>query len=346
MIELYANNAYSTVASTLLSTATTVSVASGTGSRFPTPVPGVQFFRMTLTSASSPNTIYEIVYVTARTGDTLTLERGQEGTTSLTWNIGDLCGNVPTKGMLNQFVQPWVGSDSGTIDAYIVSTKQNQTAYFSGMLCTFTTLNTNVSSAPTLNVNGLGASVIKNANGSPLTLNQLPSNTPITVQYALYDDSWRLLSPLGAATAAYTADRAVITNGSGAIAVGAPTATQVNYLQNWIQNMTQSNLNPGYVKLPTGLCVQWGPLTCTSRTNYVAFPVAFDNAALIAYAVEGFGSAPSIDHQATWYGVDSTTLTANGVTICAQGWNKVTDTWVNPGGSYGNIVCNWLAIGY
>ena len=154
-IELYANNAYSTVAATLASGATSMTVASGTGSRFPSPT-GNQFFRLTLTSESAPNTIFEIVYVTARSGDVLTIIRGQEGSTDQSWAIGDLCGNVPTAGMLNQFQQPSVGIDTGAVNAYVVNTPQHEASYYMGMPLTFYTLNASTTTFPTLNLNEIG----------------------------------------------------------------------------------------------------------------------------------------------------------------------------------------------
>ena len=345
MIELYANNAYSTLAATLSSSATSMSVASGTGSRFPSPstIAG-QFFRLTLTSASSPNTIFEIVYCTARSGDTLTIQRGQEGTTAIGWSIGDLCGEVPTKGMLNQFVQSWVGTDTGTPDAYAVSTPQHETSYYSGMMCTFTTLNSNATTNPTLDLNRLGAHIIKNANGSSLTSSQLPANCPITVQFNTDDSTWRLLSPLGLPTG-LSANKSVVTDSVGRLTNATPTAAQINYLANWFQGMTEVDSGTGYINMPTGLKIQWGVTSCSSASTTVLFPYPFTNACLRMYVTEAFGAPPASAHQPTWYGVDSSTMTYGSATIYAQAWNSSTKNWVDPTSS-SVIVCNWLAIGY
>ena len=45
---------------------------------------------MILTSAAAPGTVYEIVYVTGISGSSLTITRGQEGTSALNWNASDI----------------------------------------------------------------------------------------------------------------------------------------------------------------------------------------------------------------------------------------------------------------
>ena len=79
-IQVFSNNAKSTLASAITNTQTTITVAPGTGSQFPNPTTGQQF-KITLISATS-SSVYEICNCTARTTDTLTVIRGQEGTTA------------------------------------------------------------------------------------------------------------------------------------------------------------------------------------------------------------------------------------------------------------------------
>lgn len=87
-MQLFKNNAYSTLAAGLLVGGTTLVVAAGHGDRFPV-VSGADFCLVTLQDAS--NNI-EIVKVTARTAgaDSMTVQRAQEGTTARAWNIGDV----------------------------------------------------------------------------------------------------------------------------------------------------------------------------------------------------------------------------------------------------------------
>ncbi len=100
-IPIFTNDAASTLASAITSTATSLTLVSGGGAKFPSPAAG-QYFVATLISQSNPNT-YEIIQCTARSTDTLTIARGQEGTTALAWNSGDLCNEQVTAGSLNVF---------------------------------------------------------------------------------------------------------------------------------------------------------------------------------------------------------------------------------------------------
>lgn len=81
MNQLFTNNAYATVSGGLTNGATTLTLDAGTGSRFPSPTGG-DFFLLTLfeKDISSTEWRYEIVKVTARTADTLTIVRDYEGT--------------------------------------------------------------------------------------------------------------------------------------------------------------------------------------------------------------------------------------------------------------------------
>lgn len=102
-LAIYANNAFTTIAGSINSTATSVNLASGTGALFPT-LSGGQFFVATFIGATNP-LLTEIVHVTAISGDTVTIVRGQEGTTAQSWSAGDLFQNLVTAGYLNGLVQ-------------------------------------------------------------------------------------------------------------------------------------------------------------------------------------------------------------------------------------------------
>jgi len=108
---LFANNAKSTLASAITDAATSLTLASGAGSLFPSP--GVdQAFTLTLTDAATGET-YEIMYCTARTGDVCTVVRAQEGTTALNWAAGDFANNFLTAGTAQLF--PQVAAPLGTM---------------------------------------------------------------------------------------------------------------------------------------------------------------------------------------------------------------------------------------
>lgn len=102
---LFANNASTTLASGINATATTLVVASGTGGEFPVITDASMGFYMTLKDAATQLT-NEIVLCTARAGDACTIVRGQQGTTAVTWNAGDIVAQLVTKGDLQNMIQP------------------------------------------------------------------------------------------------------------------------------------------------------------------------------------------------------------------------------------------------
>ncbi len=95
---LWTNNANSALASGINSGATSVTVTTSTGAIFPQPGAG-QYFVATFIKNGNP-LIYEIIHVTAVSGDTFTIVRGQEGTSALSWATGDLIANNITAGAL------------------------------------------------------------------------------------------------------------------------------------------------------------------------------------------------------------------------------------------------------
>ena len=84
-LNLFTNNAATTLASGILIGATSLTVAAGTGAEFPT-LTGSEYFYCTL--ANNTGSI-EIIKVTARSTDTFTIVRGQDGTSAAAWSAGD-----------------------------------------------------------------------------------------------------------------------------------------------------------------------------------------------------------------------------------------------------------------
>jgi len=79
MVLKITNNATTTVPLAIQSTDTSLTVATGTGSLFPVLGAG-DFFQATL---QDTNGNFEIVKVTVRTGDIMTIERAQSGTLAI-----------------------------------------------------------------------------------------------------------------------------------------------------------------------------------------------------------------------------------------------------------------------
>lgn len=108
------NNYNTTITGSITSTSTSLSVNSTSG--FPTLSTG-EIIPLTLSALNN----VEIVYVTAISGSTLTIERGQEGTTAQAWNSGTNIGCFPTVGTLEPMYGPssystLAGTTAGTID--------------------------------------------------------------------------------------------------------------------------------------------------------------------------------------------------------------------------------------
>jgi hypothetical protein len=82
---LFSNNASATLASSITSAATSVTLTTGQGTLFPT-LSGSNFFYATLSNSSNQ---LEIVKVTARATDVLTVVRAQEGTTARAYAAAD-----------------------------------------------------------------------------------------------------------------------------------------------------------------------------------------------------------------------------------------------------------------
>ncbi|EPD8208894.1 TPA: hypothetical protein ACQQWR_002459 [Yersinia enterocolitica] len=122
---LSANNASTVLAAGISASATTLTVNTGTGGLFPSPVSGTSFFKLTLID-SATGTLTEIVHVTARSGDAMTIVRGQEGTANRLWSANDIAANMMTAGTLDLFAQSGslggaaslnVGTAAGTVAA-------------------------------------------------------------------------------------------------------------------------------------------------------------------------------------------------------------------------------------
>ena len=105
------NNASGTLAAAITSGATTLTLTTGQGALFPTLGVG-DYSWCTLVDTSNN---VEIIKVTARSTDTLTMTRGQDGTTARAFAINDRLELRPTAALFAEFADPDVGGDlSGT----------------------------------------------------------------------------------------------------------------------------------------------------------------------------------------------------------------------------------------
>lgn len=108
---LVKNNAFSTLLSSIASGATSLTVASGEGARFPTISSG-NFFYVTLINSSNQ---YEVVKVTARATDVFTILRGQDGTTASAYTAGDRIELRPTAALFDDKLSLGGGTLTGAL---------------------------------------------------------------------------------------------------------------------------------------------------------------------------------------------------------------------------------------
>lgn len=98
----FKNNAASTLDAAISGSDVGLTVAYGDGSLFPAAGAG-DYFYMTIESTEGD---YEIVKVTARSGDSMTIVRAQESTTARAFTAGALCElRVTNQGLLDKFLE-------------------------------------------------------------------------------------------------------------------------------------------------------------------------------------------------------------------------------------------------
>jgi len=196
----FANNALSALASPITSTDTTIYLQAGTGSLFPTPVSGQNFLA---TIYNNSSTSYEIVLVTARSGDTVTVVRAQEGTLAQTWLTGNSFGMYPTKGTMESLIQVdqfqngkySFNTAGGTANALTSQINSNLTTLPDGFNFILKGLNANTGAATlqlTLGSTILAAKPIVKGNNYPLIANDIWAGYPLILTYSSNFDAYVL----------------------------------------------------------------------------------------------------------------------------------------------------------
>jgi microcystin-dependent protein len=176
----FANNAYATLAGSILSSDTTINLTAGQGARFPALSAGDYFFA---TLSDTSNNL-EIIKVTARSTDAITVLRGQDGTTARAYSTGDRLElrwcNASALASMQESHQAL--TLSGT-DTYTGSLSPVPTGYNSGQIYWVNFPNTNTATDPTVNLNSLGAKTIKLADGSAIAVGEIPTGVAVPLHY-------------------------------------------------------------------------------------------------------------------------------------------------------------------
>lgn len=118
MTVLITNNASSILAAGISAVATTISLRAGDGALYPSPGVG-EWFPVTLVDLALN---MEIAHCTGRTVDTLTVVRGQEGTTARAWLANDRIDLRITAACWEELVQTNSGFQTGMRTGYCGAT--------------------------------------------------------------------------------------------------------------------------------------------------------------------------------------------------------------------------------
>ena len=117
------NGAMTTIASAITSVASTIVLSAGTGALFPTLGTGQVFYGQLV-----QGTVTEIVEVTARSSDTLTVTRGQDGTAAAAFAQGSAFNLIVSAAVLNSYAaQPGAAYTNVTASRALGSPYTNNT---------------------------------------------------------------------------------------------------------------------------------------------------------------------------------------------------------------------------
>lgn len=263
---IFGNFINTTLSAAATSTDTSLSVTSATN--FPTLETGQQL-PITLINAAT-QTVYEIIYVTAISGTTITVLRGQEGTVAQAWSIGDLVKGCITTAT----VSPSPGTHSpvssetlpvtlgtlkvtpGTLTEDITLTTPNagdpgsETTIYGSASAYTTTVSTGVTS---------GSPYIELPDGSQVYSYVIPASSPTAGIRLVWDGTNYRATTFGAT-----------------IVAPAVASNEAVNLGQFVNSAGTS----GYLKLPGGFILQWVTVGSASieGTTAVTWPIPFPTA--------------------------------------------------------------------
>jgi len=352
----WSNNAATTLAVAISSTATSLTVGSGTGAIFPSPASG-QYFKLTLNPASGSTPAPEIMHVTAVSTDTFTVVRAQEGTTAQAWGVGSIVQNLITAGTMNSLAQmvEYAGNPNGNVAGYAAtSTTPPSTCWDTtdGLLWICTTSGSAstagwIAQAPLASPTFTGtpaAPTPSSADNSTSLATTAYVQTGLATKAALAGSSGQVFSvanaasssqavPLGQAQSTFAA-----LAGSSAQTFSVSPGASTNQAVNFGQFASSLSAN-GYQIFPGGLILQWGitsvfPTGASTSSVTGTFPVNFPNNAFVIVGTPDNLAASTWDELA----VMNTSLTTSGYTFYIG--------TANSSRSIGNTVhVRWFAIG-
>lgn len=158
MGQKYKNNAKGTLNASILAADTTIDLTAGHGARFPA-LSGSDYAIATLIDASLN---YEVIKITARTVDQLTVVRGQDGTVARDYAAGDRIEQRINNMWLNALKQEAATAVAvaGT-DTYTATLDPVPNGYTDDQILWARIANSNATTTPTINFSAIGALNIK-----------------------------------------------------------------------------------------------------------------------------------------------------------------------------------------
>lgn len=118
------NNAYGTLSASITSSATTIALATGQGARFPSLSAGDYFYGTLIDTSNN----VEIVKVTARSSDTMTVVRAQDNTTARAYSTNDRFELRPTAALFDDLINGKLDKAGGTMTDDLIISGTNKRA--------------------------------------------------------------------------------------------------------------------------------------------------------------------------------------------------------------------------
>ena len=218
---LFENNAASKLAVGINTSDVTLQLNSGSGTKFPVPSGG-DAYNVTLVRSDSAK---EIVRVTARVGDNLTVVRGQGGFVPLAFVVGDVVSMRLTQAIFEAFTQkpaapvianlpsfdadgnfadtghkdydiPFRAIADGTVDAITAVPAPPVPALNEGTICIVRAAGANTIVAPTFAPSGLAAkAIVRLGNNALIAGDIFGAGHELFLQYNSTNENWELLNP-------------------------------------------------------------------------------------------------------------------------------------------------------
>ena len=177
---VFADFVNTVLAAAVNTTQLTISVSSATN--IPLVATGQQYALVVMDSTQS---LFEVMYVTGVSGTTLTVLRGQEGTTAQSWITGDAIYGCMTAGVATRLIQRIRQQQTLSASTVLASSSSGQSVFTSGALTTTLPSATEPGINNTIFGNGTGAVTVTTGviPPGPATLSSVAGGTLAATTY-------------------------------------------------------------------------------------------------------------------------------------------------------------------